>query len=151
MCINKINNILIYLIESENNENYNTTKLAEYFLSKDVPNITISKYNIRISEYLDEPIMIVAIIYLIKLRDLYPESFYPCEKNIHRLWLACLLLGYKYWEDDCYEDKFIAELGGINIVELIFLEKKIWEYLGYNLSIDFNLYNEISNIVKIDF
>ena len=63
-------------------------------------------------------------------------------KIIHKLMLASLIVAIKYNEDEMNSLKFYAQLGGVSITELEYLEICFVTCINFNLFIKEDIYNK---------
>ena len=97
--------------------------------------ISIQNYIARLAKYTDAEestlIHTLALIDRICLKQVYLS-----ERNIHKLFLAALIISLKLLEDEVYTDKHYANAGGITTVELSEIEADFLALLDYKVSID---------------
>ena len=92
------------------------------FNSKIVPSISLEKYLIRIQTYtnLERNSLIAGLIYIDRFCKISKIIF--IYNNIHKILFTSILLSIKFNEDQFYENKYYAEIAGINLNELNTLE-----------------------------
>lgn len=108
--------------------------------------IGINDYITRILSYsyCSEAAYIISLIYLNRILMLYGETYYN-HYSFHRFYITSLLVATKYIDDNYLNNKFYANLGGINVAEIYQLELKFLEYLRYDLYVSEDDYNKISD------
>ena len=112
-----------------------------------VPEISLSKYIDRICRYasLHEDALICALIYID--RYLLASRVDLTAHEIHRLFLIAAVSASKFLNDDFFENRYYAEIGGISINEFNFLEIDFMETINYSLYVDKDLYSRYSRAV----
>ena len=92
------------------------------FSSRIIPNIYIEKYLIRIQTYanIEKNTLILSLIYIDRLCNItgITLTYY----NIHRILFTSILVSIKYNEDRFYDNKFYAQIAGVELKELNTLE-----------------------------
>ena len=88
------------------------------FNSKIVPDISLEKYLIRIQTYtnLERNSLIAGLIYIDRFCKI--SKIILTYNNIHKILFTSILLSIKFNEDQFYENKYYAEIAGINLNEL---------------------------------
>ena len=92
------------------------------FNSRIIPDISIEKYLIRIQTYtnLERNSLIAGLIYIDRFCKI--SKIILTYNNIHKILFTSMFLSIKFNEDLFYENKYYAEIAGINLNELITLE-----------------------------
>lgn len=98
------------------------------------PAVTLEQYVARFVKHLRVSISVyvVAFYYLDKVRA-KDELLALNELNVHRLFVAAVLVSAKYMEDDTYKNSSLARIGGIpssaemNMLEGQFLRRLKWD------------------------
>lgn len=108
------------------------------------PNLDIAKYMKNVSNTLeiDLPSMIVCIIFM----DKYFTYKKPTEYNIHKVFVASLLLASKLYNDRSYDQESFSIASTIPLRELAKLEIEFMEEIDYQMNIDieeFMIYEEL--------
>ena len=90
------------------------------FSSLKIPNISIYDYLIRIQtdSLIEKSTLILSLIYIDRLCQLCKLTL--TYYNIHRIVFAAILIAIKYNEDNFYDNKYYAEIAGVNLKELKF-------------------------------
>ena len=107
----------------------------DIFESVDVPDITLPKYIRRLYQYTgcSSVSLVTAVVYI----DMLVKStmYRLTHTNIHRVFLACLLLAVKFHEDLHINNKMFAQVGGVTLKFLNNAEVEMLYRLQYNLNI----------------
>lgn len=111
------------------------------FDSASVPPVSMSFYLERLANYCrcGEECFIVALYYVDMVtqgKALTPLS----ERNVHRLFLTCLLVAHKFWDDCLPWNSHYAKCGGISLQELNRLEKLFLKTVGFKLHVSRHTY-----------
>jgi len=69
------------------------------------------------------------------------ERFRLTSRNVHRLFLTCVVLSAKHTEDRVSSNKWFARVGGISTAELNKLERAAFKLLGYHLRVQAEEYH----------
>lgn len=56
--------------------------------------------------------------------------------NAHRLILACMRLSTKFHDEEMYDNKYVSQVGGVKVHELMRLEIEALFLLSFNLFVD---------------
>jgi len=105
------------------------------FHAKKEPKISISNYIDRFNKFSEcsESCYIAALIYLDRVIQKTKYKFTLC--NIHRLYLAAMVLAIKFNEDKYYDNQCYAAIGGVDPNELRELEIEMLQLLDFRLFI----------------
>ena len=60
-------------------------------------------------------------------------GFHLCTRNVHRVLLAATLVSAKLLDDECYNNKYWASVGGVSLAHLNQLEVEITSLLNFEL------------------
>ena len=148
----KISQILTEIIEDnkETNIQENISNRTNFFTKKK-PKITILKYLERIIKHtgIEQGTLISSIIYLDKIAN--SKGILLNENNLHRyiillilfrFLLTSILISIKFNDDDYFDNKFYADVGGIELEEINSLEIELLDLLDWKLYIDKELYGQ---------
>lgn len=122
-----------------------TQRAATVFDSSAIPPIGIDKYLTRLSATFrcSESCFIAALIVVDRLLE-YDGGRLPLTmRNVHRIYLASLVVTVKYHEDLVYSNNHYAKCGGVHLREVNRLERVLLTALGFDLRIEpeqFQLY-----------
>lgn len=108
------------------------------FDSSAVPPIGIDKYIMRLhSTFRCNDASFVAALILVDriLGKGHGGCFYLTTHNVHRLFLACLLVAVQYWEDLVYSNAHYAAAGGVLVREINRLERVLLTILDFDLKV----------------
>ena len=119
--------------------------LLKPFISKKIPNISLSDYIERLLKYSKtfNEIMIIILIYLdtICAKHKINLNYY----NIHKFILASFIVAIKFYEDDYYSISYYAKLGGVSKKEAINLEYEFLNLMDFQLFVNQQLYEKYYN------
>mmetsp|Transcript_90899 Transcript_90899/g.294123 ORF Transcript_90899/g.294123 Transcript_90899/m.294123 type:complete len:205 (+) Transcript_90899:245-859(+) len=122
-----------------------TRQAATVFDSSTIPPITISKYLMRLSATFrcSDATFIAALIIVDRLLE-YDGGRLPLTmRNVHRVFLASLVVAVKYHEDLVYSNSHYAKAGGVHLREVNRLERVLLVALDFDLRVEpeqFRLY-----------
>lgn len=111
------------------------------FDSASIPPVSMSKYLARLAKFCHcgEECFIAALVYvdiITQGKALTPLSM----RNAHRLFLTCLLIAHKFWDDNLPLNSYYAKCGGISLQEMNRLEKFFLNAVGFRLKISTHTY-----------
>ena len=116
--------------------------LLKPFVSKKIPNISLSDYIERLLKYSKafNEIMIIILIYLdnICTKHEINLNYY----NIHKFILAAFISAIKFHADDYYSISYYAKLGGVSKKEAINLEYEFMNLMDFQLFVNQELYEK---------
>jgi len=120
------------------------------FDSSTIPPIGIGAYIRRLHAHFDcsESCHIMALIYLDHFREA-TDRFRLTVRNVHRLYLAALLLATKFSEDTYYDNNYYAKCGGIRLSELNRLELTFLRVVDFRLTVPSDEYEAYLDFIKI--
>ena len=133
-----------------NNKNIQSNKKIKLFMLKEIPQISIKDYLLRLSKH--SKISVSTLVYIL----IYIDRF--CHKyrfkinyyNIYKLIIASMVVAIKFNEDDYYSSEFYAKLGGISKIEMNSLEYEFATMINFNLYIHDELYYKYYNLLTED-
>ena len=104
------------------------------FLTDSLQSITINDYLHRLVKYTqaESSTLIAMLIYIDRLCEL--NNFIVNSYNVYKILFSSLIMAIKYNEDEFYDNKFYAKVGGLSLKEMNNLE------INYLSLIDFKLY-----------
>ena len=104
------------------------------FLTDSLQSITINDYLQRLVKYtqVESSTLIAMLIYIDRLCEL--NNFIVNSYNVYKILFSSLIIAIKYNEDEFYDNKFYAKVGGLSLKEMNNLE------INYLSLIDFKLY-----------
>jgi len=105
------------------------------FDSAYAPAVSLVQYLSRIHTYAkcSDSCFVVALIYIDRIIDMH--SFRVTALNVHRIFLASILLSVKFLDDIYYNNSFFAKLGGIPLQELNALEVEFLRLTRFDLNV----------------
>ena len=109
-------------------------KNISLFLTDSIQTITINDYLQRLVKYtqVESSTLIAMLIYIDRLCEL--NNFIVNSYNVYKILFSSLIIAIKYNEDEYYDNKFYAKVGGLTLKEMNNLE------INYLSLIDFKLY-----------
>jgi len=113
---------------------------ATPFDSSVIPQLPLVRYMNKIKERIPGSMTgvcftaISMIVYAERIRK-YKADFTITSYNVHRFFLATLVVTHKFFSDDCYLNSYLAKVGGVNPEELNNLELCLLNWLDFDLSI----------------
>ena len=130
----------LYCNKTQKNISYKT--LSNRFNSIEIPKITINDYLLRIKKYSNcsDECLISSFIHLNTLIN--KRRIRLSDYNIHRLLIVSIMVFTKFYDDEYYDNKMWASIGGISLKEINILEIEYCELIEYNLYIDLNEYKK---------
>lgn len=118
------------------------------FSANSIPKISLYDYLIRIQTYthLERSTLISSLIYIDRLWELgkITLTYY----NIHRILFAGILIAIKYNEDEFYDNKYYAEIGGVKLNELKLMEYTFLELCDFKFFISNDVYENYNNYLN---
>ena len=124
----------------QNNQMQYIEKDIFYFEHK--PNISLDDYINRIYKYSKMNIssLIMSIIYIDRLCEM--NNYVLCINNIHKILLTACLVSLKFNEDININTKYYAEIAGISIHDLNYLEFYFCVKLKFSFFVDYDIYQK---------
>jgi hypothetical protein len=109
-------------------------KNISLFLTDSIQTITINDYLQRLVKYtqVESSTLIAMLIYIDRICEL--NNFIINSYNVYKILFSSLIIAIKYNEDEYYDNKFYAKVGGLTLKEMNNLE------INYLSLIDFKLY-----------
>ena len=138
--IKSINDSLSTVLEENKKlSNYKEILLKQSkicFSSNSIPSITLYDYLIRIQKYAnpEKNTLILSLIYIDRLCKL--GNIVLTYYNIHRILFSAILLAIKYNEDEFFENNYYADIAGIKVLELKFIEYNFFCICEFNLYVN---------------
>lgn len=97
------------------------------------PHISIQKYAHRLYKYIIRSPDILAFTMYYLAMYINNTKIKANQFNIHRLFLTSTTVAHKFWYDDCYENKELAKIAGIQLKELNRLERDFLKGIEWRL------------------
>lgn len=112
-------------------------RLAAVFDSSVIPPIGIDRYLMRLSATFrcSEATFIVALIVVDRLLEYDGGRLPLTDRNVHRLFLASLVVSVKFHEDLVYSNAHYAKAGGVHLKEVNRLERVLLMALDFDLRV----------------
>lgn len=145
--------LLKLIEEGKNKKNYSEivkSQINSVYNSKNIPNISISDYLVRIKKYaqLEDSSLVFSLILID--RFLKTKSIVITELNVHRILFSSIMISIKYNEDKYYSNKYYAKVGGINLTQLNLLEFDFVCSLEFNIMVEYKLFEKYyRNLIAI--
>eukprot|EP00927_Polykrikos_kofoidii_P061231 TRINITY_DN56095_c0_g1_i1.p1 TRINITY_DN56095_c0_g1~~TRINITY_DN56095_c0_g1_i1.p1 ORF type:complete len:197 (+),score=26.32 TRINITY_DN56095_c0_g1_i1:477-1067(+) len=111
-------------------------RIAMVFDSSVVPPISIEKYLLRLFTAFrcSEASFVVALMLVDRVLQHESGRIQLTRRNVHRVFLAGLVVAVKFYEDRIYTNRHYAKSGGVHLMEVNRLERVLL------VGIDFDLY-----------
>ena len=118
------------------------------FSANSIPSITIYEYLIRIQKYAnpEKNTLILSLIYIDRLCKL--GNIVLTYYNIHRILFAAILLAIKFNEDQFFENNYYADIAGIKVRELNFIEFHFFCMCDFNLYVNDDIFINYSRFLN---
>ena len=106
------------------------------FSSRIIPKISLEDYLIRIQSYanMEKNSLITGLIYIDRLCQ--EANITLTDYNIHRILFISILLSIKYNEDKYYENRYYADIAGVTLKELNYLEYKYVKMIHFQFYVN---------------
>ena len=143
--IELISDLFNNICEENKKKNEKNNRLIKYFISNNIPSISIKDYLFRLIKLtqINLSTIILILIYIDRICNI--NHIILTYYNIHKLILSSFIVASKYNEDYYYSMIFYSKLGGVTIGELNLLESKFLLLIRYNLYVHVNLYEKYYN------
>lgn len=104
--------------------------------------ITIQSFIERLCKFThcEECSLIISLIYIDRICE--KVNLILTKKNIHRLFLICLISSIKYNEDECYLNSYYGKIGGLSLNEFNTLEYELLKLIDFDLHVDITVYEQ---------
>lgn len=119
----------------EINDSHPLQRKLGVFNASSPPDVSIVDYLARIVKYTpcSAECYLLALIFIDRVTQ--KQGVRANSHNIHRLFLAAILISAKLLDDSTYNNKYYSHVGGITIKELNILECKLLTLLNYDLNV----------------
>jgi len=119
------------------------------FDTKTIPGISVTDYLMRLQEYFQcsDSCFVFALLYIDRVLTKH-KKIHVTLYNIHRLYLAALVISVKFYEDEYFPNEYYAEIGGITRPEINKLEAEFLKLLNYKLIISSEFYDKYIKIME---
>lgn len=119
------------------------------FHARHPPSISVEAYLARIFRYApcSAECFITSLLYIKKVLDVKGLALLQ-QTTVHRLLITAVLLSSKYLDDIYYNNKFYAKIGGISSQEMNRLEVEMLLFLGYDLSVRREQFDEFVALLR---
>ena len=109
--------------------------LASRFHAVCKPRMALRDYIDRIFRYIDGSveILVSAVMYIFRFSE--ETGMAISSLNLHRLLITSAVISMKYWEDRPYTNRYMANVGGISLCELNYLEASFLRSIDYALEV----------------
>eukprot|EP00181_Compsopogon_caeruleus_P001350 CAMPEP_0184679998 /NCGR_PEP_ID=MMETSP0312-20130426/2862_1 /TAXON_ID=31354 /ORGANISM="Compsopogon coeruleus, Strain SAG 36.94" /LENGTH=241 /DNA_ID=CAMNT_0027129805 /DNA_START=578 /DNA_END=1303 /DNA_ORIENTATION=+ len=92
---------------------------------------------------------IVALLYLRRVLTATPQ-LRVTSHSVHRLYMTSLVVAVKYLDDEVYANHYYAMVGGMTLAELNRLELELLVLLGFDCSVDPDIFAVLDEQVQMD-
>jgi len=119
------------------------------FHSARAPQISIHDYIQRLFTHFkcSEPCLVTALVYVDRIMKLHPE-FHVCERSIHRVLAASLVIAAKFNDDVYYSNAYYAKVCGMSLKELNALEATFLKRVNWCVHVSRQEYEEYQSRVS---
>ncbi|KAH3766109.1 cyclin, N-terminal domain-containing protein [Pelomyxa schiedti] len=76
--------------------------------------------------------LVLTLVYIDRIKTRHP-GFIISDTTLHRLFLGCILVSTKHWEDSYYSNSYLASASGVSIDQLNAMELQLLSLLGFRL------------------
>ena len=106
------------------------------FSSRIIPKISLEDYLIRIQSYanMEKNSLITGLIYIDRLCQ--EANITLTDYNIHRILFISILLSIKFNEDKYFENRYYADIAGVTLKELNYLEYKYVKMIHFQFYVN---------------
>lgn len=134
--------------QRHHNKTPHSQQFFAIFDSSVIPPIAVEKYLVRLATTFkcSEAVFVCALILVDRLLSCQSGQLSLTKKNVHRLFLASLVVSVKYHEDLVYCNKHYGKAGGVHVREVNRLEHILLIALDFDLRIhmeQYKLYEEM--------
>eukprot|EP00451_Oxyrrhis_marina_P014730 CAMPEP_0204312076 /NCGR_PEP_ID=MMETSP0469-20131031/2751_1 /ASSEMBLY_ACC=CAM_ASM_000384 /TAXON_ID=2969 /ORGANISM="Oxyrrhis marina" /LENGTH=199 /DNA_ID=CAMNT_0051292147 /DNA_START=41 /DNA_END=640 /DNA_ORIENTATION=- len=126
--------VVALLEESHYRVRSGKNKAAQLFDTPTIAAMSIEDYVMRIGEYCNATAGAYTMALLYLRRFCSVTSAPLTERNVHRLFAVCLLVGFKFVDDDTCTNEFFAHVAGMSVKELNQLEKQFMLVLDWHVT-----------------
>ena len=119
------------------------------FLSKKNQSLSIKKYLLRLVKYtqVESSTLIAMLIFIDRLCEL--NNFIVNSYNVYKILFSSLIMAIKYNEDEYYDNKFYAKVGGVTLKEMNILEISFLKLIDFKLYISEEIFETyFENIIE---
>lgn len=124
-------------------------KNISLFLTDSIQTITINDYLQRLVKYtqVESSTLIAMLIYIDRLCEL--NNFIVNSYNVYKILFSSLIMAIKYNEDEYYDNKFYAKVGGVTLKEMNILEISFLKLIDFKLYISEEIFETyFENIIE---
>eukprot|EP00930_Biecheleria_cincta_P001141 TRINITY_DN102303_c0_g1_i1.p1 TRINITY_DN102303_c0_g1~~TRINITY_DN102303_c0_g1_i1.p1 ORF type:complete len:347 (-),score=56.78 TRINITY_DN102303_c0_g1_i1:272-1312(-) len=132
----------------------NTRQAATVFDSSAIPPITVDKYLQRLCATFrcSDASFVAALIIVDRLLEFDGGRLPLTMRNVHRIFLASLIVSVKYNEDLVYSNSHYAKAGGVHLREINRLERVLLQSLDFKVKVEpeqYQLYEDALHNMNI--
>lgn len=120
-------------IQNQDFTEYPDTLEVLTFVNQEIPTISPSEYVKRFTTYIDPGYDVLLMTVILMDRLCLITKICINFRTFHRLFLSCFTVSHKYIEDEFYKNSYYAKVGGVSLLELNVLEKRLLSFLKYNV------------------
>eukprot|EP00002_Diphylleia_rotans_P020880 TRINITY_DN405_c0_g3_i4.p1 TRINITY_DN405_c0_g3~~TRINITY_DN405_c0_g3_i4.p1 ORF type:complete len:443 (-),score=78.63 TRINITY_DN405_c0_g3_i4:1740-3068(-) len=127
----------VFVHLARNGDENRTPRPATIFHSAKNPTMPVKRYLQRIAKYApgSKSCYILSLIYLDRLSKIDP-GFIICSNNIHRLLITSIMIATKFYDDQYFNNRYYAQVGGLPVAELNRLETDFLFRMQFSLHVD---------------
>eukprot|EP01080_Neovahlkampfia_damariscottae_P012211 gene12211-5798_t len=136
-------------ISSKNNSKAHFQKNSS-FACELAPNITFEQYLSRVIKYSNcsPEVFICSLIYIDRITQLN-QDFYVTSYNIHRIFITCVMVATKFFDDYFQSNQYFSKIGGIELKEMNRLEVELMKLIQYEFFISKDLFDCYLEEIKV--
>lgn len=114
------------------------------FDSASIPALHVNRYIMRLGRHFgcSRTCFVMALMFIDRVVARCPGSVAVSQRNVHRLYLASLMVAAKFWDDDYFPNAHYAKCGGVTLKEMNRLEHFLLRCLRYELYIEPETYSD---------
>jgi hypothetical protein len=121
-------------------------KKSSSFDSATCPSLSLHDYVALMFTYMrcSAESYVAAVVYIDRLVE--RQKFVVSDRNVHRLLLTAVVLAAKFQDDYFCDNRYYSMVGGIALLELNLLERRMVKMLGYRLQVtpeEYDKYHEV--------
>ena len=119
------------------------------FITDSLQSISINDYLERLVKYtqVESSTLIAMLIFIDRLCEL--NNFIVNSYNVYKILFSSLIMAIKYNEDEYYDNKFYAKVGGVTLKEMNILEISFLKLIDFKLYISEEIFETyFENIIE---
>eukprot|EP01064_Diplonema_japonicum_P014644 TRINITY_DN2231_c4_g1_i1.p1 TRINITY_DN2231_c4_g1~~TRINITY_DN2231_c4_g1_i1.p1 ORF type:complete len:160 (+),score=16.48 TRINITY_DN2231_c4_g1_i1:71-550(+) len=112
------------------------TREATPYDGKRERGITVREYLERWQKYAHEDMEVILIAMIYLDRCCVKTKMQVTKRNVHRLLLACLVVGSKWVNDKPFTNTHYAAVGGVTVADLNTIERQLITDISFSLHVE---------------